>query len=58
MTATAPYRVPGAPALALDLAGDGSGGLVLFMHGIGGNRSNWRRQLPDLRSTSVLRRLG
>ena len=46
MTATAPYRVPGAPALALDLAGDGSGGLVLFMHGIGGNRSNWRRQLP------------
>ena len=41
-----PYRVAGAPALALDLAGDGSGGLVLFMHGIGGNRSNWRRQLP------------
>ena len=46
MTASAPYRVPGAPALALDLAGSGSGGLVLFMHGIGGNRSNWRRQLP------------
>ncbi len=46
MTDTAPYRVPGPPALALDLAGDGRGGLVLFMHGIGGNRSNWRRQLP------------
>jgi 3-oxoadipate enol-lactonase len=46
MTASAPYRVPGPPALALDLAGDGSGGLVLFMHGIGGNRGNWRRQLP------------
>ncbi|MEO8523205.1 MAG: alpha/beta fold hydrolase [Caldimonas sp.] len=46
MTSLTPYRVPGPPALALDLAGDGSGGLVLFMHGIGGNRSNWRRQLP------------
>lgn len=46
MTDTAPYRVSGQPALALDLAGEGRGGLVLFMHGIGGNRSNWRRQLP------------
>ena len=46
MTDAAPYRVPGPPALALDLAGEGRGGLVLFMHGIGGNRSNWRRQLP------------
>lgn len=46
---TMPYRIPaesGEPALALDLAGDGHGGLVLFMHGIGGNRSNWKRQLP------------
>ena len=38
------YRIPGAPSLAVDL--EGSGPLVLFMHGIGGNRSNWRAQLP------------
>ena len=41
---TAPYLVPGAPRLALDLAGQGP--LLLMMHGIGGNRSNWRAQLP------------
>lgn len=40
----APYLVPGAPRLALDLAGQGP--LLLLMHGIGGNRSNWRAQLP------------
>ncbi len=40
------HRLPGTPSLAFDLAGDGSGELVLFMHGIGGNRSNWRTQLP------------
>lgn len=39
---TPPYRIPGNPSLALDLAG--SGPLVLCMHGIGGNRSNWRAQ--------------
>jgi len=39
------HHVPGPPALALDLAGAGDGGLVVFLHGIGGNRSNWRRQL-------------
>jgi len=39
---TTPYRVPGIPSLALDLAG--SGPLVFFMHGIGGNRGNWRAQ--------------
>ena len=39
---TTPYRIPGKPSLALDLAGRGP--LVLFMHGIGGNRSNWRAQ--------------
>ena len=37
-------RIPGNPALAVDTAG--SGPLALFMHGIGGNRSNWREQLP------------
>ena len=38
------YRIPGAPSLAVDLAG--AGPLALFMHGIGGNRTNWREQLP------------
>lgn len=38
------HRIPGAPALAVDLAG--SGPLAVFMHGIGGNRSNWRDNLP------------
>ena len=38
------HYIPGAPALAVDLAGTGP--LVLFMHGIGGNRGNWRAQLP------------
>jgi 3-oxoadipate enol-lactonase len=38
------YRIPGAPRLAVDRAGQGP--LLLFMHGIGGNRSNWRAQLP------------
>ena len=37
-------HIPGPPALAVDTAG--SGPLVLFMHGIGGNRSNWHAQLP------------
>ena len=32
------------PALAYDSAG--SGAVVLFLHGIGGNRTNWREQLP------------
>ncbi len=38
------YRIPGTPGLAVDLAG--SGPLLLFMHGIGGNRTNWRANLP------------
>ena len=37
------HFVPGMPRLALDLAGHGP--FVLMMHGIGGNRRNWRRQL-------------
>ena len=36
--------LPGLPRLAVDLAGNGP--LLLFMHGIGGNRTNWRAQLP------------
>lgn len=39
------YRIPGAPRLAVERAGQGP--LVLFMHGIGGNRGNWRAQLPS-----------
>ena len=38
------YRIPGRPALAVDRAGRGP--LALFMHGIGGNRGNWRANLP------------
>lgn len=36
-------RVEGRPAIALTHAGQGE--LVLFMHGVGGNRTNWREQL-------------
>ena len=32
------------PRLAVDVMGTGP--LLLFLHGIGGNRSNWREQLP------------
>ena len=38
------FRAPGQPALAYDTTGDGE--TVIFLHGIGGNRTNWRRQLP------------
>lgn len=41
--------VPGTPRLAYDHAG--SGDVVVFMHGIGGNRRNWSRQLQDLSDT-------
>jgi len=41
----APYLVPGAPRMAADLLGQGP--LLVFMHGIGGNRGNWRAQLPE-----------
>lgn len=36
-------RIGPAPHLAVDRAGDGP--LVVFLHGIGGNRSNWTGQL-------------
>ncbi len=38
--------VPGAPRLALEVAGQGP--LLLLMHGIGGNRSNWAAQCEAL----------
>jgi len=43
MTDFATEYVPGAPRIAYDRAG--SGPLVVFLHGIGGNRTNWRGQL-------------
>lgn len=36
--------IPGPPRLAVEIAGDGP--LCLFLHGIGGHRSNWAAQLP------------
>lgn len=36
--------IPGTPRLAVDW--QGSGPLVVFLHGIGGNRTNWHDQLP------------
>ena len=35
--------IPGAPRIAIDHCGTGP--MVLFMHGIGGNRTNWHDQL-------------
>lgn len=37
-------RIGPRPHIAVDHCG--SGPLVIFLHGIGGNRSNWREQLP------------
>lgn len=36
--------LPGRPRIAYDLMGTGP--LVVFLHGIGGNRTNWQDQLP------------
>ena len=38
--------VPGDPAIAVDVAGEGP--MVVFLHGIGGNRDNWRAQVSHL----------
>ncbi len=38
-------HVLGPPRIAVDHVGSGS--LVVLMHGIGGNRSNWHDQLPE-----------
>ncbi len=37
--------IPPAPRIAVDHLGDGK--LVVFLHGIGGNRGNWHDQLPE-----------
>ena len=39
--------VPGVPRLAYSSAGSGS--LLVFLHGIGGNRTNWSRQIEMAR---------
>jgi 3-oxoadipate enol-lactonase len=36
--------IPGRPRIAVDCEGDGP--LLVFLHGIGGNRTNWHDQLP------------
>ena len=47
-------HVPGAPKIAIEHGGNGP--LVLFMHGVGGNRSNWQDQLPPFAKTFTLLR--
>jgi len=37
--------VPGAPQIAIEHVG--AGPFAIFLHGIGGNRTNWRDQLPE-----------
>jgi len=44
MTTSDPVFVEGAPRIALNVMGEGP--LLLFLHGIGGNRTNWDLQLP------------
>jgi 3-oxoadipate enol-lactonase len=44
MTGQPTLRIPPQPHLAVDVQGDGP--LLIFLHGIGGNRTNWRAQLP------------
>ena len=44
MTSWTTERIGPAPFLAIDHAGEGE--LAVFLHGIGGNRTNWHDQLP------------
>jgi 3-oxoadipate enol-lactonase len=44
MTQWSTEKIGPAPRLAVDHAGTGE--LVVFLHGIGGNRTNWHDQLP------------
>jgi 3-oxoadipate enol-lactonase len=45
MTALTTDYVPGTPRIAVDHCGLGP--LLIFLHGIGGNRTNWHDQLPE-----------
>ena len=49
MTGILTETVEGIPRLTVDHAG--SGPLVLFLHGIGGNRSNWTTQIEAIRDS-------
>ena len=44
MTEWITKRMPGPPAIAFDEMGEGPP--VVFLHGVGGNRTNWHPQLP------------
>lgn len=45
-SATAPETARIGPAPHIAVTWQGAGPLVVFLHGMGGNRSNWRAQLP------------
>lgn len=45
MTPAPTHRIPPNPHIAVDVQGDGP--LLVFLHGIGGNRTNWHAQLPS-----------
>lgn len=45
MTALTTDYVPRTPRIAVDHCGTGP--LLIFLHGIGGNRTNWHDQLPE-----------
>lgn len=51
MAAIRTRHIPGTPGLAVDEAGMGE--LVLFMHGIGGNRTNWTQQVQKFGDHSL-----
>jgi len=44
MTTTVVEKIGPSPRVAVEYAGEGEP--ILFMHGIGGNRRNWRDQIP------------
>lgn len=46
MPALTTDMIPGPPRLAVDHVGAGS--LVIFLHSIGGNRTNWHDQLGEI----------
>lgn len=53
MNAIKPRRTALSPRLAVDVVGEGTdlGEPLVFLHGIGGNRSNWASQLAGLSDT-------